>query len=346
MPRLTRYILLDVLKWYGAGLALFITLQITDILSQAVGIFMTYQASAGQVAATLAYNMPMLLNRAAVLAVPFAVLLSFGRMQGDSEIKAMYASGVQPLSLVWPLALPFLVVGTLTFWNASTLTPWANARWYDAWYDIYGMTPSPPTQEKYAYSQGDSLFYAGRVSPDGDAAAGLQGVMVQRGDEVITADAGIWNTQAQTWTLTDAWTAKGDALPRQSVEPLTFAQKDTLAPPPPDADKLSSAQIREQLHRPDLPSSERRTLEHQLAGRTADSFTAVIFALAAGLLGLLLPNRAWAFAAVLMVVVMYYVPWALGPQLAAQGALTPALIAWLPNLIFIVLALILVWRLR
>ena len=128
--------------------------------------------------------------------------------------------------------------------------------------------------------------------------------------------------------------------------PLTLAQKDTLAPPRPEADKLSSDAIRAELASPDLAGAERRTLEYQLAGRTADSFTAMIFALAAGLLGLLMPNRAWAFAAVLLVIVVYYVPWTLGPQLAASGALTPALVAWLPNLIFVLLAAVLAWRLK
>ncbi|GHG07891.1 permease [Deinococcus piscis] len=347
MPRLTRYILLDVLKWYVMGFLLFVVLQMTDVISLTAGAFLDYNATPQQALSTLLYNFPTLLNRSLVLAVPFAVLLSFGRMQGDSEIKAMYAAGVRPLSLVWPLALPFLLVGALTFWNSGWVAPWANARWYDAWYDIYGMTPEPPTREMYAYSEGETLFYAGRVaSGEEPQQALLAGVMVQRGDEVITADSGTWNTADQTWTLTDAWVTRPGEAPQPSAEPLTFAQTDTLAPPRPEANQLSSAQLRADLGDPTLQGAERRTLEHQLAGRTADSFTAMIFALAAGLLGLLMPNRAWAFAAVLLVIVVYYVPWTLGPQLAAGGALTPALVAWLPNLIFLVLAAALAWRLR
>ncbi|MFC6616747.1 LptF/LptG family permease [Deinococcus radiophilus] len=349
MSRLTRYILRDVLKWYVMGFLLFVVLQMTDVISQTVGAFLNYDATPQQALATLGYNLPLLLNRSLVLAVPFAVLLSFGRMQGDSEIKAMYAAGVKPLSLVWPLALPFVLVGALTFANSGWLAPWANARWYDAWYDIYGMTPVPPTREMYAYSEGETLFYAGRVSTpegQGNPDAMLSGVMVQRGDEVITADSGSWNTATQTWTLNDAWVTRPGQPPEFSAKLMTFDQKDTLAPPRPEADQLSNAQLRTELASPTLEGAERRTLEHQLAGRTADSFTAMIFALAAGLLGLLMPGRAWAFAAVLLVIVVYYVPWTLGPQLAAGGALTPALVAWLPNLIFIALAAVLAWRLR
>ena len=174
----------------------------------------------------------------------------------------------------------------------------------------------------------------------------LAGVMVQRGNEVLTADTGTWNTAAQTWTLTGAWVVRSGGAPEPVPGLVTLPQKDTLAPPRPEADQLSSARLRADLTDPELQGAERRTLEHQLASRTADSFTAVIFALAAGLLGLLMPNRAWAFAAVLLVIVVYYVPWTMGPQLAAGGALSPALVAWLPNLIFIVLAAALAWRLR
>ena len=72
----------------------------------------------------------------------------------------------------------------------------------------------------------------------------------------------------------------------------------------------------------------------------------MVFALAAGMLGLLIRNRAAAFAAVLVFIVCFYILWTTMPGLAGAGALNPTLAAWVPNLAFLLLAGGLAWRLR
>lgn len=346
---LPRSVFREVLGWYGAGLALFLILQMTDALSTTVGRLLTYNASFGQAAGAFAGYLPTLLNRALVLAVPFAVLLAFSRMQKDSEIKAMFAAGVRPLSLVWPLVLPFAVVGALAFVNAGYVVPAGLDRWDNAWYKIYGMLPPQPTQEKYTYAEPGALYYAGRVRNDaGSTVAQLQGVMVQRGDETITAPSGTWDTTAKTWTLTGAWIVRPGQNPQAQTKPITVPEADTLAPPPPEAKKVSTPALRAQLAQENdrLTPTQRRDIQFQLASRLADPVTPIVFALAAGALGLLIRNRAAAFATVLVFIVSFYVIWTTVPQLARAGAIDPNLAAWIPNLVFLVVAVVLAWRLR
>ena len=113
MPRvpitLTRSVLREVLRWYAAGLALFLILQFFDLLSGAVAALLNYHATPLEALAVFGSRAPMFLNRALVLAVPFALLLTFGRMQGDSVLKAVFAAGVRPLCLLCPLVLAFLL---------------------------------------------------------------------------------------------------------------------------------------------------------------------------------------------------------------------------------------------
>lgn len=71
-----------------------------------------------------------------------------------------------------------------------------------------------------------------------------------------------------------------------------------------------------------------------------------MFAFAAGVLGLLLRNRAVSFAATVVFIATFYVLWISLPPLARVGALAPALAAWLPNLAFLTVAGVLAWRLR
>ncbi|MFC6591751.1 LptF/LptG family permease [Deinococcus lacus] len=322
-------------------------MQLTDLLSQTAGLLLDYHATPAQTLNAFTAQLPVMLNRTLVLAIPFAILLAFGRLQSDSEIKAILAAGVSPLRLVWPLALPFALVGLFTFYNSGWLAPQSQVRFFNAWYDIYGMTPPPQSRELYTYTEGGTLFYAGRVVPpeEGEAAP-LSGVMVQRGQEVITASSGYWDTAQKTWTLLDPWVTRTGAAPQLQPGPLTLPQGDTLAPSPPDADKVTTPELQRQLAAGSLEGSAERDARFQLAARAASGVTPVIFALAAGILGLLLRNRAAAFAGVLLFVLLYYVPWTMAPQMAHVGALSPVLAAWLPNLIFVLLAALLAWRLR
>ncbi|MFC0617303.1 LptF/LptG family permease [Deinococcus budaensis] len=351
MPRvpvtLTRSVLREVLRWYAAGVALFLILQLTDALSTSVGAFLAYNATPRQALNVFGTLAPNVLNQALVLSVPFAVLLAFGRMQGDSELKAMFAAGVRPLSLVWPLALPFMLVGALTYLNAGYLVPAGLARFDQAWFAIYGGPVPAPTQDNYTFAAPDALFYAGRVhNEDGGPVAALDGVLVQRGNETVTAPSGLWDTAAQTWTVQGAWITRPGADPRLEPGPLVFAQTDRLRPPSPPAKQVSTPELRARLASAEGTPEERRVDRHQLAARVADPLTAVVFALAAGTLGLLLRNRAAAFAAVVVFVGLFYVLWITAPQFARVGALPPVLAAWLPNLVFLTVAAVLAWRLR
>lgn len=351
MPRvphtLSRYVLREVLRWYAAGLALFLILQLTDALSTTVSYLLLYRATLGEALNAFSAIAPNQLNRSLVLAVPFAVLLAFGRLQGDSELKAAFAAGVRPLSLVGPLALPFLLVGAAAFVNAGYVVPGGLGRWDRAWYSIYGQVPPPPSQENYTYAPPGALFYAGRVTGSGNGhTAQLEGVLVQRGDETITASSGTWDTARRTWTLPQAWITRPGQDPRPRATPLVLAQTDTLEPPRPAADQVSTPQLRARLAAGRGSPEEQRVDRHQLAARFADPATPLVFALAAGVLGLLLRSRAAAFAAVVVFVGLFYVLWVTAPQLARAGALPPALAAWLPNVVFILLTAALAWRLR
>ncbi|MDV6375399.1 LptF/LptG family permease [Deinococcus arenicola] len=347
MPILTRTILGEIARWYLAGVALFLTLLMTDALSSTVGKLLIYHPPPGKALAAFLSILPQNLNKTLVLAVPFSILLAFSRMQRDNELKAILASGIRPLSLVWPLAVPFALVGVLAYFNAGVFVPAGLANWDRAWYSIYNSPLPPPQQDKYTYAPPGALYYAGRISNDGTGqVARLDGVMVQRGDETITAQSGVWDSGKHTWTLSNAWITRVGQNPQQLTADVVIPQNDTLRPPPPAAQQVSNAELRAALAGTELGRKARRDYAFQLSARVADPVTPIVFALAAGMLGLLIRNRAAAFAAVLVFIVCFYVLWTTVPGLAGAGALHPMLAAWLPNLAFLMLAGVLAWRLR
>ncbi len=337
----------EVVRWYLTGVALFMSLLMTNALSTTVDKLLTYHPPFGKALTAFLLILPDSLNKTLVMAVPFAILLTFSRMQSDNELKAILSSGVRPLSLVWPLTLPFVLVGVLAYFNAGTFVPAGLANWDRAWFNIYGIATPSPRQEKYTYAPPGALYYAGSVVNDqGSQVAQLKGVMVQRGEETITSASGTWNLQQKTWTLIDAWITRPGGNPAQQLGKLVLPQNDTLRPPPLEAKQVSNVALRAALDGDTINRKLRRDYTFQLAARVADPVTPVVFALAAGLLGLLIRNRAAAFAAVLVFIVCFYVLWSTMPGLAGAGAVDPVLAAWVPNLAFLLLAGVLAWRLR
>ncbi|MFC4452533.1 LptF/LptG family permease [Deinococcus sonorensis] len=351
MPRVSRklplYVLREVLPWYLGGLLLFLSLQMTDSLTSTVGYLITYRVGLGQGLLLFLNQLPLIFNRCLVLAVPFAVLLAFGRLAKDSEFKAMFSAGVAPTRALWPLLLPAAVIGVFAWYNAGWLTPATQARWWNAWYGVYGVQPPPPSQDRYAFAQGDTLFTAGRVQNDRHSqSAQLIGVLIQRGQETYTASSGVWDAAKQTWSISNGWVVGQDGVPRQMVAPLTLPQHDVLKQPPTPPNQTSTPALRARLAADQTDSPDRRDAAFELSRRSADPVTPLAFALAAGALGLLIRNRAWAAGSVILFIFSFYVLWSTVPQLAREGALTPDLAAWLPNLVFISLGLLLTWRLR
>lgn len=338
----------EVLQMYLVGLALFMILQMTDVLAGTVGRALGAHATLGQFFTALLAYLPTILSKTLVVAVPFSILLALSRLQKDSEVKAIAAAGVRPLNLIWPLMLPFALVGALVFWNAGTLMPAGLEKWDATWRSIYNMGQPIPSQDRYTYAPQGGLYYAGRVQSDPQGrTAQLFGVMVQRGDVTLTAQTGTWDAQTRTWRLDAPWRTVPGEHPQQLMAGVTVPQDDTLKLPPPDPKKISNANLRAELQGGQLKGETKRVYQYTLASRYADSFTPLAFALAAGALGLLFRNRVAALGGLIVFVALFYVLWwFLMPQLARVGALHPTLAAWLPSLLFVLIGSVLAWRLK
>lgn len=349
--RLVRYVTREVLLMYGVGLLLFIILQMTDVLTTTVGQAMRFHASPAQFGMALLSIFPDKLNRALVVAIPFAILLGFSRLQRDSELKAALAAGVSPRSLVWPLIVPFVLVGALAFWNAGTVVPAGWIHWDRTWYGIVGAAPPIPEQKNYTYADGERFFYAASVVPETEhnnvGVASLRYALVIRGGgaEVLTAPSGYWKA-GKEWVLYSPWVLTSGQPPYRARGEVSIAQTDQLRAPPPEPRKASNTELRKALDER-LSPQERRSYQYTLAARYADAFTPLAFALAAGSLGFLLRSRVAAMGVVVVFIAVFYVLWwVLMPQLAAVGALNPVVAAWLPVGLYVLLGVTLAWRVR
>jgi lipopolysaccharide export system permease protein len=70
------------------------------------------------------YSLPMLVTQTLPMGMLLGTILAFGRLSGDSENIALYASGVSFFRIARPVAWLGLIVGIVTiFWNETVVPP-------------------------------------------------------------------------------------------------------------------------------------------------------------------------------------------------------------------------------
>jgi LPS export ABC transporter permease LptG/LPS export ABC transporter permease LptF len=110
----------------GLGLLLFTFILLLDQISNLMKVLVSRGADLATVFRAFSYLLPSIFSVTIPMAFLLGVLLAFGRMASDSEIVALRASGVSPLSLLRPVVSLSLVTALLTFYVYAVLGPAAN----------------------------------------------------------------------------------------------------------------------------------------------------------------------------------------------------------------------------
>jgi lipopolysaccharide export system permease protein len=349
VSRLSRYLLREVTLLYIVGVSGFILLLLIDFLTLWARFLIEYQAPIGVIGQLLAFQMPYFLHLSLPIAVVFAVLLATGRLAKDSELKAIYASGVPPIKLLAPLLAFGAAVSLVAILNNGFVEPRAQVAYDETVASFFYERPTTAVQNDLSYVLEDgSIYFVGRMRglEERPEQAQLQGVLViEPGGGQITAPTGIWDAQEGTWVLDEAVRAYPDAPPEylgHVALPFDTRRGELVRPSQQSLDRLW-----EEINAVRAVRGEVRPLLFEFHRRLADASGAFIFALLAGVLGLQLRGRSAGFAWTIALLVLFYFTWVLSGDLYDRRVLSPALAAWLTPLltggIGTVLAL---WRLR
>ncbi len=338
MARLATYLLRETIGLYLLGVAAFCLLLSIDFLTVWAKFLIEQDASLATVGRLMLYQSPWFLHMSLPIAVVFAVLLATGRLAKDSELKAAYALGVPPLKLLWPLLGFGLVVSGVTLVNNGYLEPQAEVA-YDRVVDsFYYERPPAETRSDVSYViEGEGIYFAGRVRADlqNRDLAELNGVLVaQEGGQLISAPSGTWDSEAQTWTLEEAEGLEPGGTPVALGElSLPFntggGASDTLA----DSETLTLPQLANLLGSLRAAGGDTRALSFEFQRRVADAFSALIFTLIAGALGLHLKGRSLGFAWTIVLLVFFYFMWTLSGDLFERDVLGPFVAAWFTSVV-------------
>jgi lipopolysaccharide export system permease protein len=300
--------------------------------------------------------LPYLLSYAIPMAVLTSTLLAFGRLSADNEITAMRAAGIT----LYRIGVPIAVLGLLF----SMLCLLINDRWMPhARFASRKLLKEIGVKRPTAYLEpgtfikdfeGYVLFIYGIEEEH------LRNVRIYQPQEgrptrTIIAERGAFTFEpvAQTlrMTLYDGTSDEPDPRDPTTFYKLNFHEyivsmhykrdpSDTLEKKPKD---MTVDELRHEIRRLTDQSVDPTPLQTELHKKFSLSFSSLSFVLLAFPLAVVTRRgeRAIGFGVSLLVIIVYYILMAVGDALALRQLCPPALGMWMPNVLLLITALLL-----
>ncbi len=307
------------------------------------------------------FRIPQSIPMAFPFAALFATLWGVGRLEADNEINAIRTSGVS----LWRFCLTPFLFGFCAFLLAWGMNEYVAPKSVDlstrTFYQIIYHTAALPIEPQFFRKDPDTgnVFFISQVLPDGKTMAGVQIFKPGRN--------GYWNEtiQAQTARVDGATLVLKNAVltyynqtgyetsqtttPEFRIGlPLAESAAQFMSTANTDAWTMNSKQLSAQvsaLKAQGVGGEAVGNLEFNLANKLAfpfASFVAVLLALPMAIkFGK--KGRAMGMALAVIAFFVYYVMTEAASAFGSTGRIDPYLASWLPNIVFGVAGLTLLW---
>lgn len=311
----------------------------------------------------LVYQLPYLLVLALPVATLFSIFLALGRLGHDREIIALQASGISLRRIVTPLIIVGLFLSGADLLISDQLAPWGNRQFLNLYLQQFYGSRSAPQIRDNAFFKGadDRFFYVRHYDAEQNL---LEDVLIydlsgkiylQDGGtfpKVITAESATWKDDA--WELKNgvihAFDDQGNLRYKdrfdtmtiqvgQQIQKLVFEQRSSS--------EMSLGELSERIEafRKIGRPAESLVVDYHL--KIAIPLACLVFALFGAPLSLLIGPRGRALGVILSVLLVLLYQGLLfwtAEILGNRGDIPPAWGAWLPNILFGFMGLLLYWR--
>jgi len=340
-----------------AGLALFILLNLILRLSELMvdrGIGLT------QLLRLLIFWMPELIAWAIPMAALFAVFLGLGRLAHDREIMALESIGVSLRRILLPLLIASVGLSFLTFAVYNWAMPASKQAAQRTYREIL-FTQSVPRISANTFFTGpnNQYFYVRQYDADDGSVHDVliydvSGQLFPQAESqitMVTADSGTWT--GEDWELSAGrmygFNREGTLIYSGTFEELVIPVAQTADQIWSQSKSPSEMRIGELMTRigrarvSGLPTNSYIVELHQ---RFALPLSAVLFVLVGGAVSLMFGSRSRSTGIIigLLLIGLYQGTYLWTQALGRRGAMDPILAAWIPNLMFgFVGILLLLW---
>lgn len=307
----------------------------------------------------LLYKLPELLVLSLPVAVLFSVFLALGRLLHDQEIVAMQSAGYSLKRIVIPILIIGLLVGLFDLFINDRVAPWGNHQYQNIIRQmIYkGQTPKIRSDTFFKGIK-NRFFYISHYDREKDIMENIMIYDLTGGFEleelsgkfpkVITAKRARWS--GSKWHLEEGvihkYDDQGDLQYKVRFESMEieigrdlqyfFAEERTPR-------SMSLSELKRKIKALKDSGLNYNNMLVEYHSKISIPLAAFIFALFGAPLSLMFGKRSKAIGIViaLLLVVMFQGTLLWSQTLGRRGIINPALSAWVPNLIFGIVGLIL-----
>jgi lipopolysaccharide export system permease protein len=345
------YIWKELLPIFFIGLMTFTIILLMDKIFKLIELIINRGGNVTNILMLLLYIAPSFLTFTIPIAVLLGILLTFGRLSGDSEVTAFKASGISLYQLYVPIAIfsvsAYLVTSFLVFYGL----PWGNNGFISTLKLIAQSKPDIEVKERvFNDSFKGFVIYVDKVPVQGKKMEGIliyderdkenvNTIFAQEGFLVNSPDSQDVVLKLLNGTL-HRFEPKANAYQKMQFDSydLKIELKKTVA----DIERklkeheMSIDELKEKIKRLKSRGQDPTPEEVELHKRRAIPFACIVF----GLIGVPLgiqprrSGRSYGFVFSILILLAYYVSLIAFEMLAVRGAV-PALVAgWSPTFLF------------
>ncbi len=205
------YVLRDFFIYLGMILSTFLVLVLVFTLFELLGDILRNQVPPTVVAEYLLNVTPYLLYNVAPLVMLLAVLVTFGLMQRSNEITAIKATGISIYRIVTPVVVAAAMLAVGLFLADQFYLPHTNKR-QEA---LHNQIKGKPAQtylrpdRKWIFGQNSDIYYYQFFDPDRDQFGNLTVFQLDRASFSVTrrihAERAHWEEQLNRWVYERGW---------------------------------------------------------------------------------------------------------------------------------------------
>src|SRR5437667_5866432 len=361
MRILTRYILREVISHALIGAGVFTFVLFTRDLGRLLELVVRNSAPLPSVAEIFFFTVPVALIYTIPMGVLVGILIGLSRLAADSEITAMRASGIGVWTFLRIVSIFAVIAWTLARVNSVYLAPRSQAALGRLQDRLKTSQASFEIQPRVCYEGFPKRVLYVQDVKSAQGAAIWKGVFIAdtstpTSPRITLARQGILvseSPQTLHLHLTDGSTHETDPQSPENYQISTFQQTDIPIPVPETENKEQEP----------TPVSQLSTRELLTQGKTVNKYmrpwyqiefhrrfalptSCLVLAFVGIPLGLSSKKggKSAGFVLTILLVFAYYSVSLVGVSLARQGHISPALGAWLADILFFLAGAFLLWR--
>jgi LPS export ABC transporter permease LptF/LPS export ABC transporter permease LptG len=360
MRILTRYTLREVTSHAIIGVSIFTFILFTRDLGRILELVVRASAPLPSVVEIFLYTVPLAFTYTIPMGVLVGILIGLSRLAADSEITAMRASGLGIWDFLRMVSLFVLVAWLLALANGLYLAPWSQASLAHLEDQLKSSQASFEVQPRVFYEGFPKLvLYVQDVHTAEGAAVWKNVFLADISDpanpRITLAKEGILVGEGQNRLhlhLIDGQTHETDPQQLDHYQISTFQQTDLPIELPTESQSeetipvnvVGTWDLRNHARRVDPVGARWYLIEFHR--RFALPTACLVLALVGIPLGLSSKKsgKSGGFVLTILLVFVYYFISLVGVSLARQGTVSPALGAWLANIVFFAGGVFLLWQ--